>query len=417
MTRPARRDLSIAFITLVLACGVRAETVTIVGGNVYTMRHDLPVRADILIQDGRIAAVEQNLRVPPESRVITADGLTVTPALMNSGTELGLVEIDSIDATVDHGTALQTLGAAFDIQYGINHRSLLIERARADGLSYAVVMPVKSGNPPFSGLGALLHLRSPLAETVQTGIGLFAELGERGDADLVASRAALWTGLRRGLEEARALRSARGVQARDSTFNRTDLEAIRRVVDGSIPLVVTAHRESDITQCLALADDFGIEVIVRGGAEAWMLADALAAAAIPVILDPGNNLPLYFDRLHARSDAARILDSAGVLIAFELSGIHRNHNAAYGLREAAGLAVANGLDYASALRALTVNPALIWGIDDRYGTIDVGKAADLAIWSGDPLEPLTILQHVLINGEPIDINATHQERLLRRYLE
>ncbi|WP_144037955.1 amidohydrolase family protein, partial [Sphingopyxis sp. KK2] len=180
------------------------------------------------------------------------------------------------------------------------------------------------------------------------------------------------------------------------------------------PRLGMRHRESDIRQAAALASDFGIRIIIVGGAEAWRAADVLAAAKVAVVVDPTANLPFSFDQLGMRQDNVAILAKAGVRVAVGQAGgaIHATYNAGMGLREGAGLAVANGLPYIDALRSVTVNPLAIWGRDG--GTLTPGADADLVVWDGDPLEPSSIALHVIVEGREAS-HVSRQDLLAERY--
>jgi len=151
---------------------------------------------------------------------------------------------------------------------------------------------------------------------------------------------------------------------------------------------------------------------VRGGAEAWIVAEELAAARVPVVLDPLANLPQRFETLAATLENAARLHRAGVLVAFASSDSHNARN----LKQAAGNAVAHGMPHEAALAALTINPALIYGIEDSFGTLEPGKDADVVIWSGDPFELATFAEQVFIRGRPVPMVS--RATLLRdRYLD
>lgn len=392
-----------------------AEPIAIVGATVQTMVQDQPLEsATIVVRNGRIEAVGTNVTVPSDARIIEGKGRIVTPAFMNSATQLGLTEVSSIAATNDGLVSSGPLGAAFDVQYAINPRSLLIRQAQVDGLSRAITFPSGSAGAPFAGVGALLHVLADDALVEKTRIAMFAEVGGESSSQAGGSRSAQWLLIRNALDEARVRRVSAKSSPRDSFLSRLDVAALKPVVDRALPLVVDANRESDIRQAIALARDYGIDVIVKGGVEAWRAAEDLAAARIPVVLDPSINLPLYFDHVGARADNAALLHKAGVRIAFKVSSIHTSFNAGFALRDVAGLAVANGLDYHAALAALTVNPAKIWKIDDRYGTIAAGREADILVWDGDPFEPMSALVSVLAQGREIDL-STRQTELRDRY--
>jgi imidazolonepropionase-like amidohydrolase len=394
---------------------ISAETIAIVGATVHTMTQDDPItNATVVVRDGRIDAVGTNVSAPAGARVIDGKGRIVTPAFMNSATQLGLTEVSAVAATNDVAVSDGELGAAFDVQYAINPRSLLIRQAQVDGLSRAITFPSGSAGAPFAGLGALLHVLANDSLVERTRIAMFADVGGESSSAAGGSRSAQWLLIRNALDEARARRLSAKSSPRDSFLSRLDLAALKPVADGTVPLVIDANRESDIRQAIALARDYGIPVVVKGAVEAWRAAEELAAAQVPVVLDPSINMPLYFDHVGARADNAALLQKAGVRMAFNVSSIHTSFNAGFALRDVAGLAVANGLPHHAALAALTVNPAKIWRIDDRYGTITAGREAEILVWDGDPFEPMSTLVTVLAQGREIDL-TTRQTLLRDRY--
>lgn len=413
----ARLAMRLLPLCLGLACAsVLAETIAIVDAKIYTMTAAAPIEnGTIVMRDGRIVGVGANVEVPAGARRIEGRGLVVTPALFNSATQLGLTEVSSVGATNDQGVSEGPLGAAFDIQYALNPQSMLIRQAEADGLGRAVSFPTSSGAAPFAGYGALLHLGDG-AILERARFAMFAEVGGQSSGRAGGSRSAQWQLIRSALDEARALRTgSKPGTPRDSAFSRLDLLALKPVVEGEVPLVIDANRESDIRQAIALARDYGVRVVVKGGIEAWRAADALAAANVPVIIDPSINLPLYFDELGARADNAALLQRAGVLVAFRINlSIHTSFNAGFALREIAGLAVANGMDHHAALAAMTSNPARIWGVADRGGALAPGLDADVVLWDGDPLEPLTGIVAVFLRGREVS-QSTRQAELSERY--
>jgi imidazolonepropionase-like amidohydrolase len=411
-----RASLLVAGVVLVVPAIAAADTVAIVGGTVHTMTAPGPLRdATIVVRDGRIEIVGANLDIPADARRIDARGRVITPAFLNSATQLGLTEVASVDATNDASVSSGSHGASFDIQHAFNPRSLAIAQARADGLSRAITFPTGSAGAPFAGMGALLHVMPENAVLERPRVAMFAEVGGQASARVGGSRSAQWQLIRNALDEARAFKPGSRNDPRDSTLNRSDLAALKQVAEGKVPLVIDANRESDIRQAIALARDYQLKVILKGALEGWRAADELAAANIPVILDPTINLPLYFDHVGVRADNATLLARAGVRVVLHASfSIYTTYNAGFALREVAGIAVANGLDHHSALAAITTNPAMLWGVADRYGTIAPGREADLLIWDGDPFEPLTALVSVMLQGSEVSMR-TRQTQLRDRY--
>lgn len=392
---------------------VCAQTLAITHVKAWTLTSAEAVEnATIVITDGKVTSVLASGPIPSGARVIDAKGHQATPGLVHAATHLGLLEVSNATETVDTGIKSGSLGAAFDVEYGINANSTLIQVARADGVSRAITYPVHSGGAPFTGSGVLLHLKESSELVERAPVGVFAAIGGSTSADVGGSRAAQWQLLRVALDSAKA-----GLAAPASPTTRTpDFLALQPVLAGRIPLAISVDRESDIRQAIRLGSDYSLKIIIIGGAEAWRAADALAAAKIPVVLDPEANLPTAFDQLGARLDNAALLHRAGVTVAVVVvaNGIHQSYNAGLSMRIGAGLAVANGLPYIDGLRSITSVPAGIWGLGERYGTLASGSDGDLVIWDGDPLEPGTLAVTVLIGGKEMSL-ITHQTRLRDRY--
>ena len=415
----ARRGRTFIATALLLTCiSARAETIAIVHAKAWTLTAATPIEnATVVVSDGKIASVAAGGAAPAGVRVIDAKGRPLTPGLVHPATHLGLLEVSAATDTVDTGTKAASLGADFDVQYAINSNSALVQLARADGVTRAVSYPVRSGIPPFAGMGALLRFRDSGDVVEIGGVGVFVSIGNhRGEGD--GSRAAQWVLLRHALDAAKTPASPAAGSSSSNASSKRDPEALalEPVLNGKVPLAISTNRESDIRQAIKLATDYSLHVVIIGGTDAWRVKHALAAAKIPVIVDPQDDLPANFDQLGARLDNAALLHEAGVSVATAvLSGIHQSYNAGESLREGAGLAVANGLPYIDALRSITVVPAEIWGIAGRCGTIAPGKDGDLVLWDGDPLEPSSAAVTVLVAGKEVSL-VTRQKELRDRYL-
>ncbi|MFW6412796.1 MAG: amidohydrolase family protein [Oceanicaulis sp.] len=189
-----------------------------------------------------------------------------------------------------------------------------------------------------------------------------------------------------------------------------------QVVRGEIPLVIMMDRASDIRRALDFAERYpAIRIVIAGGAEAHLLADDLAQANVPVIYDPMRNLPDSFDTLASTTEGAAILHRAGVRLAYTTMGSDLYFNPRL-LPQHAGIAVAHGARWQDAFRAITLTPAEIYGVGDRYGALAAGYAGDVVVWDGDPLEVMSAPTAVLIDGERQSMQ-TRQTRLRDRYAE
>jgi imidazolonepropionase-like amidohydrolase len=374
--------------------------------------------AEILIRDGEIAQVGAVSGVPSDAKRIDASGGSVTPGLFNAYTHLGVVEIDLVSETVDRTTLDPLFSASFRVAPALNPRSTLVAQNRIHGVTHAVVAP-ESGHHVFAGQGAVVRLGGVDGFTLNADAGVFASYGSEGGLFAGGSRAAAYAKLRQSLADAREFAANRRAvmrgEWREFTLPLHDLEALVPVVGGAKPLVVSSHRASDMQALLDLKREFDLRLVINGATEGWLIAGQLAAAKVPVIIDPMANVPYSFDRLGARLDNAARLHAAGVELLFkgvDLMGTH----AAWLVRQAAGNAAAYGLPPVEAIRAMTRNPAQVFGIGERFGSIAPGRAADLVIWDGDPLEVTTRATTVLIDGEVVPM-VSRATRLRDRYLD
>ena len=378
--------------------------------------------SDVLVRDGRIEGVGQNLAIPDGLPALDGTRLRVTPGLFAAAGQIGLGEIELAGDPGDAQQRGHDFGAGFDVADAFNPRSLQIVENRIEGVLHAVLAPTPGapddgleGGGVLNGLVAVASLGTPF-EAPRRGAAVAVTLGEMGAWVGGGSRTAALLTLRRALDEARDYAVNRDAwrrsERRDYANSVADLEALQSVLTGAVPLLVRVDRASDIRTLVALAQTYGLRVIIEGGAEAWLEAGALAAANVPVILSPALNLPNSFDHLRARRGAAADLAAAGVRIAFtdpDATG----HNAR-NLRQMAGIAVADGLDWDAALRAITLTPAEIYGSAATTGSIEPGKAADLVLWAGDPLQPASLPVGVVAEGALLD-HESRQTELRDRY--
>jgi imidazolonepropionase-like amidohydrolase len=382
-----------------------AQTLFINDATVHTMSSQsvLP-QADVLIRDGRIKSIGLNLTAPADATVIEAGGRPVTPGLFAGISALGLQDIPAEEATVDHALQIEAIRPEFDVTLAFNPNSDSIPVTRIEGYTWTVLGASRSGSI-VGGQGQAVSLdggyRSFLGDKI-----LFVDVGSDASNQSGGSRAAQWMLLNQAMDEARS--EVRW--APDALLTVAGRKALLAYT-GSGTVIFNADRASDILQVLEFAQSHEINPVITGGTEAWMLADQLAEAGVPVLLDPLTNLPGNFDQLGARLDNAAILHEAGVSISFIIDSTGDSRK----LRQAAGNAVANGLPYESALAGLTSNPASIFGLEEGTGTLTENSPADLVIWSGDPLEVTSAADQVIIAGKLIPM-VSRQTLLRDRYL-
>lgn len=410
-----------------LANSAIADTFIIRGAEIHTVgpRGTLQ-NSDIVVEDGIIREVGRNADAPPGATSIDATGKIVTPGFFSPMGQIGVTEINAVLATVDFVQRGDQFAAGFEIADAFNPRSTLIAVNRIEGVTRAAITPAARApdefghvSDVFSGIGALVRLGDASQALLKRRAMLVANIGARGGQLAGGSRAAALQRLRAALEDAADYATNKDAyergERRDYSVSRADLEALQEVLAGRLPLLVTAERASDIRALLRLAREFELRLVIAGGAEAWLLADDIATAGAGVILNATGNLPDTFDELNARLDSAALLAEAGVAISFGGDRQVINHNAR-NIAQAAGVAVANGLTWEAALRAITLAPAEFYGVADVTGSIEPGKEADLVIWPADPLELTSFPEKVFIRGEEIEMKS--RQTLLRdRYLQ
>lgn len=390
-----------------------AQTLVITNATVYSTPERKLEKATVVVQNGVVTAVGPGVAVPAGAARIDGTGKIVTAGLIESATSLGLVEIQLEREGNDgsFGTNPTEIHAAYRTIDAFDARSVAIPVARTGGITSAITGPdggILAGQAAWVSLADAPKPPPPIAAPA----GMISALGPRAIA--TGSRGQAIERLREVLDDAAQYDRTRGAfdrnQSRKLAGERLDLEALIPVLRGRQPLVLSANAESDIRAALELARERRLRIVIVGGTEAWRLADELAAASVPVILDPTANLPGQLSASDVRDDNAAVLAKAGVAVAISTLG---DASFARTIRQLAGIAVANGLPWEQGLAAITSVPAAIYGKPTR-GLITPGSPADLVVWSGDPLELSSRAEVVLIGGVPQSL-TTHQTRLRDRY--
>lgn len=398
--------IPVLLTALLLSAPAAAETLFINDATVHTLGlRPLLQDTDILVREGRIHSVGPELTAPADATVIEADGRPVTPGLFAGITALGLVEIPAVEHTSDSALAIEGMHPEFDIRPAFNPWSTLIPVTRIEGFTWSLLGADRSGSI-IGGQGTAVALDGGYASFTGDPV-LFIDVGGDASAQSAGSRAAQWMQLEQAMVEAGS--SIQWTpQPLLTPAGRTALAGF--IGNGTV--VFNVDRASDILQVLEFSRKHNLVPVISGGAEAWMVADRLAEAGVPVMIDTLVNLPDSFDRIGARLDNAALLNEAGVTIAFTGAGSHNARK----MRQLAGNAVANGLPWEAALAALTINPASIFNLETGYATIEPGSRADIVIWSGDPLEVTTAADQVIIGGKAIEM-VSRQTLLRDRYLQ
>lgn len=383
-----------------------SETLFINDATVHTMGiRSTMQNADILIRDGHVQSLGVDLAAPADATVIEAQGRPVTPGLFAGITSHGLVEISMVEGTADQTLGGKEMRPEFDVTPAYNPFSTAIPVTRIEGLTWCLLGASQAGSI-IGGQGQVVSFDGGYSSFLGDK-ALFISIGSGASAKSEGSRAAQWMLLEQAVAEANSELSWLPAPLLTPAGRAT----LKSYLGGGTVLF-EVNRASDILQVLAFAEKHSLNTAISGGAEAWIVAEELAVAGVPVLLNPMANLPVNFDQLGARLDNAALLNEAGVTIAFTGAGTHNARNQ----RQAAGNAVANGLPWEAALAALTSSPAGILGMHEGFGTIEPGSPADLVIWSGDPLEVTSAADQVIIAGKSIEM-VSRQTLLRDRYLE
>ena len=386
--------LLLASLVLVVPAG-NAQTLLLRGAAIETSGPQGRLEiGDILIRDDRILAVAEDLSEHPgyrSARAIDFYGKVITPGFVLPWSPIGLVGMPLREA-IDHA---EGLGAGFDVSKVWIPRTSSVANALGQGVTAAQITPRKPADL-FSGTGAVIAISKDTSrrDPLSSSNVVVARLDAFGDRPQVGVQE-----LERVLDDVARYQSNRLTIERggfyDFDVTRQDLRVLRRVVEGEIPLFVTAYGREEIRLLVDMAQRRNIRLILGGGSEIGALAESLADNGIPVVLNLASTpeLGVRLPPLQAWKAAKRLHD-AGVTVLFGSD----SPDAPIEVRLIAGLAVAWGLPREAALRALTVNAARVLGLPDR-GQILPGKIADLVIWSGDPIEMTSQVEAVMLSGQ------------------
>ncbi|HWP03356.1 MAG TPA: amidohydrolase family protein [Gemmatimonadaceae bacterium] len=390
--------------------------------------------ASVVIQNGRIAAVGTNVQVPSGATIIDATGLYVYPGLINAGTQLGLIEVGGVPGP-DDTRELGDFNPQNVTMTAVNAGSAHIGVTRANGITTALTA---AGGSVMSGIAALINLAGYTNEEMVAkeraalllswpslaggggrggGGGRFGGFGQAGsEAEQRAEyerrvhQIYTWFGEAKAYNETKARLTASGGQLPSSFRTNLKYEAMAPALRGEMPVLVDANTVDQMRDAIRFADSMKVRIIIRGARDGWRYADTLAAKRIPVIVGPvttvpGNDDP--YDLIYANPG---VMAKAGVLLAFQSGGASSARDLPYEV----GLAIAYGLDPEEGLKSITINPARIFGVDNEYGSIEVGKWANVIVTTGDPIDIRSSIKEIFVKGRRMAFDD-HHTRLYELY--
>lgn len=401
------------------------EAYLIHGGTVHLGSGQPPVQADVLISSGKIAAVGSSMKVPSGAVSVDGKGLHIYPGLIDGGSYLGLQEVESVEATIDHAENGDWHPDLIAL-HSVNPDSVHIPETRFNGVTTSYV---RASSGSLAGQGSIINLAGYTTEQMgvvtTAGLDVYVPAALSGEfvaflpPDVVATQNGQ---IKARVQEIRDAfgRAKRYLAAKDAGVNPafdTKLEAMRPYVSGTTPVMFHAGSAGQIRTALALAKEFGLRAVIVGGQESWKVAKLLADRKVPVVLDipatscPAETNPLdSMDPYDAPYAVASILHDAGVKFCFQSNGSDGAMNLPYGV----GRMCAFGLSHDAAMDALTRDAAAILGVGNQLGSLTEGKMANVIVTDGDPLEQTTNVRYLFIGGKPVPLTS-HYTDLWAKY--
>lgn len=407
------------------------KPIAITGGKLLTMTHGTIDNGVLVIENGKITAVGAagSVKVPATTQVIDAKGMTVYPGLIDSETHLGLTEISAEKNTNDLVESSDEIMPNMHVADAFHAETVLIPVARYNGITNAIVAPdsrdTLPGQDSFIQLAGADATEMLLIRDIAMPLN-FTGKQRRNESFATAqypqTRMGMAAQMRQAFVDAQGYvtkwdeyyKKKAAMKAGDplptSPPHDLKLEALLPYLAGKKPVIVKAEEPSDVETAYALAQEFKLKMVLDGLTQSQSIYDKIAEWKLPVIVGSIYDAPKEWERYDAVYKMPGELSKRGVKIAFASFDAHQVRNLPY----AAGFAVAFGLPYDEAMRALTLYPAQIWGVDDQLGSLDVGKTANVVVANGDPLDVRTDVKHLFIQGREIPL-FDRQTELRDRY--
>jgi len=402
-----------ATFLIIFANSIGAEEVLITNANIYDGKSDDPFISNIYIKNGKIKNIS-NILFDVEN-VIDASGMIVTPGFIATDTEIGIVEIGALSVTRDDRPSMYNIG--FSVFDAFNPNSTLIPWNRANGITSAITLP-KYSSSPIGGLGSFFDLDSNINISGTKDMVMVGRVGGSSSGSRAETFALIEDLLDLAFSiEPRVVKSNAEIIKFMSEMPLVshldlqirDIHALYKLANTDLPLIIESNRASDILKLIDLKNKYNLNLVIMGAQEATLVIEQLKDSDIPLIVNPINNIPNSFDELASNINASARLEDAGITLMFNAPRDHNYHL----IRQGAGVAVANGMSYSGAIKALSSNVSKTFKLGSK-GLIEEGASADLMIWDADPLEPSSMPIKVFINGIDTDL-TTRSSRLRDRY--
>jgi imidazolonepropionase-like amidohydrolase len=399
------------------------QAIVLRGGKLLTITHGVIQNGVLVIENGKIAAVGgASTAIPRGAKVIDAAGMTIYPGLIDSETHLGLTEIEAEKMTNDLLEPSDEIMPNMHVYDAFHAETATIPVTRINGITNAIVAPgdgdTLSGQDSFIQLAGrsrdeMLLVRDIAMPFNFTGRQRRNQSFEQ--AKFPFTRMGMAAQLRQAFIDAQEYeqkqsayekkKSKDGDKAGPPPKRDLKLEALLPYLHGQKPVVLAAEEPNDVQTAMDIAHEFHLKVIFNHLTHSAAILDKVAASGFPVIVGPIYEQPKESERYDAVFRLPAEMAQHHIKIAFASYDAHNARNLPY----AAGYSVAFGLPYDEALKALTLNPAQMWGVDKELGSLDVGKTANVVVANGDPLDVKTDVKHVFIDGREIPLVSRQTE--------
>lgn len=423
----------IAMLLLAAACVAQtgtkskttAQTIVLRGGKLLTITHGVIENGVLVMQNGKIAAIGPagSTSIPRDAKVIDVTGMTVYPGLIDSETHLGLTEITDDRSTDDRVETSEEIMPHMHVYDAFHAETAVIPVTRMNGVTNAIVAPAIQDTLP--GQDSFIQLAGRSSEEMLMVRDIAMPLNFTGrqrrnetlqTSKFPSTRMGMAAQLRQAFLDAQEYdrkmsayekRKSSGSDEKGGEPPKRDLklEALLPYLHREKPVVLAAEEPNDLLTAMDLANEFHLKIILNHLSHSGSLLDKVAASGFPVIVGPIYEQPKEWERYDAVFKLPAEMAKRGIKIAFASYDAHNSRSLPY----AAGYATAFGLSHDEALKAITLNPAQIWGVDDRLGSLDAGKIANVVVAAGDPLDVKTDVKHVFINGEEIPLVSKQTE--------
>lgn len=405
-----------------------AKTLVIVGGKLLTVSHGTIEDGVVVMSGGKIVGVgpSGSTQIPSGAEVFDAKGMTVYPGLFDAETHLGLTEVEADQNSNDLAETADEIEPQMHVADAFHAETVRIPVERLNGITNAVIAPASEDSVVGQDAAIQLYGRDRDEMLLQPDIALAMNFegsvrrraNFNGPSKFPTTRMGVAAQIRQAFLDAQAYELEKAAAAKPDhkgppPKRDLKLEALLPYLHGEKPVVLGAYESYEVEVAMGIAKEFHLRVILNHVTHTQDILDEIASYHVPVIVGPIYDFPRPNERYDAVFSLPAELQKRGVKIALATAG--EDMGGSRNLPYAAGYAVAYGLPYDEALKAITLNPAEMFGLGDRLGSLDVGKTANVVVANGDPLDVRTTVKQVFIDGKAVPM-VSRQTQLRDEYM-